>query len=672
MVQSSNSLPDSGDVPLSKKINLALMLQRAGFTIIPVHADTKVPIGKWSDWEQDQSEDRLRAHYSQHPEHDVGIITDAGLIVFDADSPQAVEALHGLEQLHGIAPSWVVQTRKGEHHYFLRPPEVFARQDSHSTDQHPERIDIKTDRSLVIGPGSRNKTILRLDCNHRSELNPATQAFVDAVFEHNGRPAPRAAAVPPPRSTFEATSNHLPHRAELQAMLNCISAEDYKTWIDVGMALHHETDGSEDGYQLWDGWSQSVSNYAGSQQTRYKWQSFRHCSGQPMTVGTLVHLARKGGYADGFTPCETEVIVAPAVSDVAEPSGAAEPVDPTATEHPLARYSLRDRVDEIEPLVLQEKLVLGHLLVDGQSGVIYAAPNTGKTLIVLHLLVADIADGRLDPNRVYYLNMDDNSSGLLQKLKLAQEYRFHMLAEGHAGFTVSSFEAVIEKLIATDQARGTIIVLDTLTKFADTMSKSQTRQFTTLMRRFVLKGGTVLALAHTNKNPGPDGKPVIAGVGDVLNDFDSAYILQTVPESATEGRRVVQFRNIKRRGNNVLEAFYSYAHESEITYLDLMLSVQKVDDQASQSLHVQMAIAQDSQVIAAVRESLQAGVNTKMALATDAAKRAGISKRQALQIIERYTGEDPAHHQWRYQVRGRGAMVYELLIEGQPMGSVEP
>ena len=52
-----------------------------------------------------------------------------------------------------------------------------------------------------------------------------------------------------------------------------------------------------------------------------------------------------------------------------------------------------------------------------------------------------------------------------------------------------------------------------------------------------------------------------------------------------------------------------------------------------------------------------------MRLADATAERAGTSRRNALKVIEKYTGSDPANHQWRYTVSERGAKVYSLLEE---------
>ena len=203
------------------------------------------------------------------------------------------------------------------------------------------------------------------------------------------------------------------------------------------------------------------------------------------------------------------------------------PKDSTAeSDNPLAKYSIIDSLAEIEKNSVEAKPFLGGIALFGQSTVIYAAPNSGKTLITQSLLIGGISNGTIEhPSKVHYLNMDDTSSGLVEKSRIAEEYGFHMLADGHCSFSISKFISdVNEMVVENNQACGIVIILDTLKKFVNLMDKGAASKFSKIMRRFVLKGGTVIALAHTNKKPGPDGKPVYGGTSDIVDDCDCAYI----------------------------------------------------------------------------------------------------------------------------------------------------
>ncbi len=68
-------------------------------------------------------------------------------------------------------------------------------------------------------------------------------------------------------------------------------ADDYDTWIKVGMALHNAGANCAD----WDNWSKQSSKYESGVCER-KWKSFTNFSGTPITIATLVQFAKEDGY----------------------------------------------------------------------------------------------------------------------------------------------------------------------------------------------------------------------------------------------------------------------------------------------------------------------------------------------------------------------------------------
>ncbi|WP_153131422.1 hypothetical protein [Dechloromonas hortensis] len=107
----------------------------------------------------------------------------------------------------------------------------------------------------------------------------------------------------------------------------------------------------------------------------------------------------------------------------------------------------------------------------------------------------------------------------------------------------------MNEMVASDQAKGVIVILDTIKKFTDLMDKTKASQFTKVIRQFVMKGGTVIGMAHTNKKLGANGKPIYGGTSDIVDDFDCAYTIAT-EECSNPAEKIVVFDNIKRRGSN--------------------------------------------------------------------------------------------------------------------------
>lgn len=647
------------------------------FNVIPIGPASKITAVKWDHWLDGLSPLTIKDYWTEHPDHELGFIVGDDIIVFDADGPESVAALAEIEASSGMTPKIVVKTSKGEHHYYRRAADTVAKSDSHSSEKYPDRLDIKTGRALVILPPSTGKSLLVNTAEDKEELSEATQAFIDAIYEHNGRSAPsEVKAVPPLRSMDSQGEIDETSLSKLGALMKTVDPDcGYEDWRNVLMAVFHETQGSDDGLALVDAWSCNGKKYKGTKDIESKWKSFRLDVDRPVTIGTLIKMAKDAGANvaailndDAFELCEGEVVdipVAAAPEKSTKTNDAAIPIveaSPKATDvkTPPSRYSMQDRVDELERQAMVQIPILGNIALLSQSTVIYAKPNTGKTLITLHLIIEAIKQGIINPSKLFYINMDDDSSGVIVKARLAEEYGFQMIADGYQDFEAKAFRVAMERMIETDTAKGVIVVLDTLKRFVDTMNKGKSRYFTKFTRKFSLKGGTVIALSHTNKNPDSNGKPVYSGTTDIVDDFDCAYTMSTILEQA-DNQKVVEFSNIKRRGNVALTEAYSYAQESNISYYERLLSVHKVDPDQLESTKHEAETKTDAEVITVITGCVINGITTKMELAAHAAERAKISKRCAIKIIEKYTGNDSAVHLWSFDVRERGAKVFKLL-----------
>lgn len=90
-------------------------------------------------------------------------------------------------------------------------------------------------------------------------------------------------------------------------------SDDYDTWVRVGMGLHHQFDGSDEGFELWDEWSQKAPNYD-EKALRYRWnESFKQMRDGghgPITVAFVVKHAnekRRQIEEQAFTDLQKEV-----------------------------------------------------------------------------------------------------------------------------------------------------------------------------------------------------------------------------------------------------------------------------------------------------------------------------------------------------------------------------
>jgi hypothetical protein len=413
----------------------------------------------------------------------------------------------------------------------------------------------------------------------------------------------------------------------------------YEEWYRIGMAIYHETNGSDEGLNIYDAWSSKGTKYSGTKEICAKWSSFKSGSSTPITVGTIYKLLADQNIhycEDEFIECDYEII------------------ENSEELNLLAKFSLRGQSAKLEAQISNASPVLGNLALKGQLSVWYAEFNSGKTLLAFHLAIQAIMEGHIDPSKLVYFNLDDSGAGLLDKLNLADEYGFEIIADGHNGFNSANFEPVLTDLLKQNQTNGLIIVLDTMKKIVDIMSKSDTTRLSKLLRRFSVQGGTFIGLAHTNKNK-VGGKSQYGGTNDIMSDFDCGYVADVVSNEG--GVKTVEFTNIKRRGNVPENKSFSYSNDSSLSYCQILASVQEVDP--TQLVRLKQAELQkaDEDIIASVKHFISQGINKKMALAKAVALDSQVSQKTAIGILERYNGK--ILH-WSYSVGPKGAKIYSL------------
>lgn len=346
-------------------------------------------------------------------------------------------------------------------------------------------------------------------------------------------------------------------------------------------------------------------------------------------------------------------------------------LEPAVKGSPFASFSLLGRSAEYEALAVAAVPLLGVICLTGQATIWYAPPNAGKTLISLKLLADAVMAKRINPANVYYINADDSSQGLADKLSLMDELGIHTLVPGHRGFKPDRLAELLRQAAADGKARGALVIIDTVKKFTSLMDKAKASAFADACRAFVMAGGTVVGFAHTNKKPSADGSLTYSGTTDLLDDFDAAYIL-TPMQVEDHNETAVTFRYMKRRGGNAETATFAYARDSDISYAERLASVREVDPNELEGFR-RREVEQDSgAVIAVVQAHIAKGVVGKMALAKDAAREANVSERSVIRVLDEFAGDDPDRHHWRVTRGARGVRQYEVLSRPEAMDDEPP
>lgn len=276
------------------------------------------------------------------------------------------------------------------------------------------------------------------------------------------------------------------------------------------------------------------------------------------------------------------------------------------------------------------------------------------------MLIQSIIEKRIKGENVIYVNADDTFAGFIQKLELAEKYGFHMLMPNQNGFEAQAMQGYLRQMIDDDTARNSIVVLDTLKKFADLMDKKAVSGFMSRVREFIAAGGTVISLAHTNKNKNGEGKSVFFGTSDVVDDCDCVYILDTV--STTDSLKVVLFENIKNRGNVAKELAVSYSVAQGVTYQQRFDSVKIGSETEALKAKVEIAVNaelnHDKKAIQAITEALEAeqGSCTKTDLLKFAQRLSDVSRRFLQKTLEKYTGS-----LWSESTGDKNTHSYQLI-----------
>lgn len=337
----------------------------------------------------------------------------------------------------------------------------------------------------------------------------------------------------------------------------------------------------------------------------------------------------------------------------------------------LEKFSLNGQSEAMKEQMLADVFVLGRMAILGQFVVFYAAPNLGKTLLIIWMIIQGIRSGNIDPSDIFYVNADDNHKGLVFKLALAEKYGFHMLAPGYAGFESVKFLSYIQKMIDDGNARGKVVILDTIKKFVDVMRKDKSSDFGVVMRSFVSHGGTVIGLGHVNKHKNPEGKSVYGGTSDITDDADCYYMIEEI--QVTEKTKTIRFENKKSRGDVDKTATFTYTNEKVSNYQDLLDSVKTISETEAQALAqidaMNKRIEANSEVIGVAISAIADGIVNKTDLVNHLKKTTTASKSQILDVLEKHTGTNYNRgHRWVFSKGDKNAHIYSLTpmnVEGK-------
>lgn len=337
-----------------------------------------------------------------------------------------------------------------------------------------------------------------------------------------------------------------------------------------------------------------------------------------------------------------------------------EPFDDTLSPlDKLTSFSITNITSELRAQMLEDVYVLKGLAILGQWTAFYASPNTGKTLLTLWLLREQILAGELPPDQLFYVNADDAFRGAVEKAEIAKELGFQMLVPGINNFTTKDVVPLMSALAEQNLARGAVIILDTLKKFTELMDKKTASEFGKVARMYVTNGGTLICLAHTNKNKDNDGHSIFAGTSDIVDDADCAYIIEG---GEAHGEKLAEFRNIKARGDVEQSVSFSY-EKTALSYTHLIDSIERVNKVASGVLAEEAGrnreYSKDEKLINSILQFIPEGGVCKTELVKLVADDTATPRRKIINMLDKWCGDNYWDcHRWRIEVGDKNAKIY--------------
>ena len=334
----------------------------------------------------------------------------------------------------------------------------------------------------------------------------------------------------------------------------------------------------------------------------------------------------------------------------------------------LQQFSLTGQSARLREQMLIDKFVLKNVAILGQWTTIYGAPNSGKTLLTNWLLREALLSDEIDGESVYYVNADDNYRGLVDKIELAENWGMHTIAPHHNGFDIAQIASLMSEMGHEGTARGTVFILDTLKKFTDLMDKRAASEFGKVARGFVSAGGTLIALAHTNKHPDAEGKGIYSGTSDIVDDSDCCFVIDKVSTLEQNGltTHTVEFNNIKARGDVASTVGFTFVRKYGQSYEALLETVKRLDgddlDDVKGKATVQSELEQDATIIEAICTVIAEGMISKSKIVQGAHELCGKSTAAVRKVLDKRTGPIfELGHRWDKRKEAHNRHVYEIL-----------
>lgn len=415
-----------------------------GLVPIPIPHRGKGP--KIDEWQKRTLETPItEREFTQNS--NIGILCGevSGVMVLDIDiKNRGLEIFNELlaqEDINEDSLTRVATTGSGGKHLFFQYNPAFSRCGTKVVSLNGVAIgwDIKSNTGqVVVEPSLHKDTAVKYEFNEvldnfRASIKPMPDwlyTILDAGamtdvggyylpdYEYNDK---REQVRPQSRADVKYDPTTIEDLEKFVSLLAVSRWSDYETWINIGLAIYNETNGSDEGRELWKRCSRAkYEHYNGAEHDR-KWRSFR--GGQrenPITIGTIKRFANEDA-PDQYALLKGQIRVEKVVA-VDNAIVAANPLPPILDRNNRVFFN------NIEQHLGQNPTI--ELVVEKLRQIIAYISNGGKTIWITKNWNSD--KGHIEYTRIKREDMSDSKLSFI---------KFPL---GHGGKPISLFDIIRE------------------------------------------------------------------------------------------------------------------------------------------------------------------------------------------------------------------------------------
>lgn len=271
-------------------------------------------------------------------------------------------------------------------------------------------------------------------------------------------------------------------------------------WIEVGMGLHHETDGSKDGFKLWVNWSRRSPKHGekiGEKEMYRKWKSFEGEKTRYITAEIIDNLIAKQGI------------------DALDPD---EPLDDFQDEGDAPESDITTRFTKADALmsaaIVPPQWIVKGMIERDSLAMVYGASGAGKSYAVIRMAVAvargDAYHAHQAKRGVVVYMCGEGFRGVQDRLRaiklhesldsLHELYLTNRITDFSSADDIKATVKEIRRLGVTPD----LVIIDTLARASGGFDENSTSDMNKFVKacdymRRQFNGATIMPIHHTGK-----------------------------------------------------------------------------------------------------------------------------------------------------------------------------